>query len=177
MNVKGIREDDKIILYATRRCISTCMAMWKVYEYKILRMHLVVRQPPIHLKEKQIVRYQLTTKGAASTIVRESQTKLTGFFDACYCLTRRELTSTLKYEDFPLKFFYDTTSRTWNIRQRMVDSILRRIVNIHPRTVEEFHMRFLLNHITTSTSFKAPRTVEGVEHRTYKEACVALELC
>ena len=112
MSVEGIREDDEIMLYATRQYISACMAMWKFYEYKILKMYPAVHQLPIHLKNKQIVRYQPTTEGAASTIVRESQTKLTACFDAYNCSTKRELASTLKYEDFPLKFVYDTTSRT-----------------------------------------------------------------
>ena len=74
-----------------------------------------------------------------------------------------------------MKFVYDTTSRTWNIRQIMVDSTLGRIANIHPRTIEDFHMRLLLKHITAPTSFETLRTVDGVEYGTYKEACVALE--
>ena len=73
-------------------------------------MHPAVHQLPTHLKDKQIARYQSTAEGAASTIVKESQTKLTAFFiDACNCPTTRELGSTLKYEDFPLKFVHDTT--------------------------------------------------------------------
>ena len=59
----------------------------------------------------------------------------------------------------------------------MVDSTLRGIVNIHQRTVEEFHMRLLLKHITAPTLFEALRTVDGVEDETCKEACVVLELC
>ena len=38
-------------------------------------------------------------------------------------------------------------------------------------------MRMLLECINAPSSFKDPGTIKDVEHGTYKEACVALELC
>ena len=52
-----------------------------------------------------------------------------------------------------------------------------RIVAIHPNSKDTFYLCMLLKHVSGATSFKCLRTDNGVVYTTFKEACIALELC
>ena len=43
----------------------------------------------------------------------------------------------------------------------------------YPRDHERFHLRLLLLHVPGATGYDDLKTVNGVVHNTFKEACVA----
>ncbi|XP_059311363.1 ATP-dependent DNA helicase PIF1-like [Lycium ferocissimum] len=69
---------------------------------------------------------------------------------------------------------WDATAKKWKRRQN--GRAVGRIYFAHPASGERFYMRMLLNFVKGSTSFESIRTINGVPHKTYKEACYALGL-
>ena len=62
----------------------------------------------------------------------------------------------------------------WKIRER--GHALGRIYYAPPKCGERFYLRLLLTTVRGPTSFENLRTVNGVIHSTFKEACNALSL-
>ncbi len=46
----------------------------------------------------------------------------------------------------------------------------------HPTSGECYYLQMLLNCIKGATSYKHLRTVDGIEHNTFKDACIAMGL-
>jgi hypothetical protein len=46
----------------------------------------------------------------------------------------------------------------------------------HPTSGERYYLRMLLNHIKDATSYEHLRIVDGIEHDTFKDACIAMGL-
>ncbi|KAH0729428.1 hypothetical protein KY289_000616 [Solanum tuberosum] len=69
----------------------------------------------------------------------------------------------------------------WNRRdkkwtRRKKGHTVGRIYFAHPGSGECFYMRMLLNFFKGCTSFESIRRINGVDHKTYREACYALGL-
>ena len=146
VSMAGISEDDEISVYSTRRYISACMAIWRFFQFDTIRMAPSVRQLVIHLEGKQLCRYEPNEQDAQGALERQCNTELTDYFNANGCPIRGVVARKLKYENMPTKFTWNNKDKIWQLRQRNVEQI-GRIVNIHPRSQEEFHLRLLLKHI------------------------------
>jgi hypothetical protein len=46
----------------------------------------------------------------------------------------------------------------------------------HPTLGERYYLRMLLNCVKGATSYKHLRTMDGIEHDTFKDACIAVGL-
>jgi hypothetical protein len=46
----------------------------------------------------------------------------------------------------------------------------------HLRLGEHYYLRMLLNGVKGATSYKHLQTVDGIEHDTFKDACIAMGL-
>ena len=68
------------------------------------------------------------------------------YFYANSCPVRGEVARQLKYEDMPSKFVWSKDNKIWQLRKQNQEQI-GRIVNIHPRSVETFHLRLLLKYV------------------------------
>ncbi|XP_060190424.1 uncharacterized protein LOC132619584 [Lycium barbarum] len=112
-------------------------------------------------------------KRAESVLSRPDidRTKFTEWFEANKVYEdARELT----YSDFPTHWVWNATDKKWKRRQN--GRSVRRIYFAHPASGERFYMRMLLNFVKGCTSFESIRTINGVKHKTYREACYALGL-
>ena len=146
VSVAGIAEDDEISLYSTRRYISACMAIWRFFEFDTIRMSPSVRQLGLHLEGEQLCLYEANEQDARQSLQRHNNTELMDYFNANECPIRGEVARQLKYEDMPSKFTWNQDNKVWQLRQRNIEQI-GRIVNIHPRSHETFHLRLLLKNV------------------------------
>ena len=85
--------------------------------------------------------------------------------------------------EFPEHYTYNESAKEahqkWRPRKRQSKDFVECIGRIHavPRSSDDkYFLRMLLHHQRGSTSFSDLRTVEGVEHDTYKSAANALGL-
>jgi hypothetical protein len=79
----------------------------------------------------------------------------------------RELT----YEDFSTKFVWHDKSKMWKERKSKIS--IGRLYYAHPSSGEKY-LRMLLNTVKGCTLYKDIRTLNEVEHPTFKEARRAL---
>ena len=176
VSVEGLDQCNEIALYVTRRYISSCQAYWRFAEFDVLQLVPSILQLNIHLPNAQYVMYEPTEGGALAAMARSEITMLLAFFYACNCPTNGHIAKKLKYEEMPSKYVWNSEKRIWTLRQRGVEQI-GRLVNIHPNNKETFYLRLLLKHVRGPRSFGDLRKVDGIIHDSFRDACIALNLC
>ncbi|KAG9319129.1 hypothetical protein KVV02_006666 [Mortierella alpina] len=84
----------------------------------------------------------------------------------------------LLYSDICQHYRFQTRGpeRLWKCRARDVGKSIGRMYFVPPTDEERFCLRLLLLKIPGATSFEHLRTVNGVEHETFKKSCLALDL-
>ena len=70
---------------------------------------------------------------------------------------------------------WNARNREWKIRKPRFSTI-GHMVYVSPAAGEHFYLRLLLTAVHGATSFKDLQTINGIVHRNYKNACVALGL-
>jgi hypothetical protein len=80
----------------------------------------------------------------------------------------------LTYQQFPNKFVWLRSEHRWKVRH--VGFAIGRMYFVHPTAGERFYLRRLLQVQRGATSFAHLRVVDGVEHPTFRCACLALGL-
>jgi hypothetical protein len=85
--------------------------------------------------------------------------------------------SNLTYADFPTYYAWKVDKNKWARRtQPKKSDVVSRVYAIHPTDGDKFYLRLLLHIVEGAPSFEALRTVEGIMHPTFLEACRALGL-
>ncbi|XP_071727493.1 uncharacterized protein [Rutidosis leptorrhynchoides] len=84
------------------------------------------------------------------------------------------LTRTLTYAKIPIHYVWNQDTKMWIPRK--LRTCIGRIVYAHPAYGERYYLRMLLNIVKGPRSFKELRTVNGILHPTFKEACFAYGL-
>jgi len=51
-----------------------------------------------------------------------------------------------------------------------------RMYYAHPTSDERYYLRMLLNYVKGATSYEHLGTMDGIEHDTFKDACIAMGL-
>ncbi len=54
--------------------------------------------------------------------------------------------------------------------------VIGRMYYAHPTSDEHYYLWMLLNYIKGATSYEHLRTMDGIEHDTFKDACIAMGL-
>jgi hypothetical protein len=141
--------------------------------YLVLIHYSAVKRLPVHLPNENNITYD--AHASIERIVSDPihrRTMLTSWFEANQIFEEaRELT----YCDFPSKWRWDESSRTWVCRKRGEGKI-GRIYYVHPTTREIYYLRMLLLIVKGFCDYVDLRTYNNVVHQTFKEACNAHEL-
>ena len=90
-----------------------------------------------------------------------------------------ELTRSIKYKDFPIKFVWQAKPNMWTprVRDALNPEAIGKMVTIHPTAGDLFYLQLLLKNRTGTISFDKLKTVEGIDHEDFKSACICLGLC
>ncbi|XP_028782636.1 uncharacterized protein LOC114738734 [Neltuma alba] len=168
----GGRVFDEIQQYYNCRYISACEASWRIFGFDIHHRHPSVERLSFHLPNQQAVIY-CNTDDVADLLdkprVSESQflawMKL-NIIDA--------FAQTLTYSEFPNHYVYKRDKREW--RKRKKGFAVGRITHVSPTAGELYYLRILLTKVRGPRSFDEIKTVNGVVHSTFREACFALGL-
>jgi hypothetical protein len=78
----------------------------------------------------------------------------------------------LTYCEFPSKWKWDSSSRSWECRQRPTGKI-GRLYYVHPSVGERYFLRMLLLVVRGAQSYEDVRRYNGVLYPTFKLACSA----
>ena len=90
-----------------------------------------------------------------------------------------EAATAIKYEDFPIKFVWQSKEKMWTqrCRETVNPEAVGRMVSIHPKAGDAFYMRLLLKNRAGALSYEDLRTIGDVVHPDNKSACIDLDLC
>jgi PIF1-like helicase len=154
------------------RYIGSVEACCRIFEFSMHGEYPTVYRLPVHLEDQQLVYFNPDDN--VNDVLERGATKdtpLTAWFKIN--LSNPDANTTT-YQNFPRSWVYETKTKKWKPRQR--GNAIGRMYFASPSSGERFYLRTLLTVVSGATSFAHLRTVHGVEHNTFKEACNALGL-
>ncbi|XP_013614355.1 PREDICTED: uncharacterized protein LOC106320522 [Brassica oleracea var. oleracea] len=149
------------------RYISACEASWRIFAFPIHYNQPNVVKLPLHLPGQHRAVFD-QSDDLAEFISREDadKTMLTAFVEACNTYEEaRELT----YIEFPSRFVYHPSDKTWTPRQQ--GEAIGRVVYISQGAGDLYFFRILINVVRGPRGFDAMYAVGDVVYKEYKDAC------
>ena len=173
LEISGDQQRDEIKEYLDARYISAAESCWHIFEFSMHSESPTVYRLPVHLENQQLIYYN-ADDDIDEVLGRETlkKTPLTAWFEANHIHPEARNTA---YQDFPANWVYVKKTKKWKPRERGPPAI-GRMYFASPSQGEWFYLRLLLTSVTGATSFADLRTVNNIQHDTYKEACLALGL-
>ena len=166
------QENDEIKKYLSGRYISPVEAVWRISEFPMHEEDPTVYQLPVHLPGQQAVYFKPnSTREEIQKKLANTNTMLMGYFNY---YNENPTAKKHLYQDFPQHFTWCAKNRIWQIRKKII--VIGRISYCNPSAGERFYLRLLLTVIPGPKSYEFLRTVNGIIHNTFREACVALHL-
>ena len=164
------RKADEVREYIDCLYLSSHEAVWRMFEFDIHYRTPAVERLAVHLPLMNSLVYP--AKRPLVDIVddpRSTQTTLTEWFTANRMFpSARELT----YIEFPTRWVWSNKNRVWHPRK--ASKKIGRAIYINPSCGEVYNLRMLLNVAKGATSYEDLRTIGGVLHPTFKDACQAV---
>mmetsp|Transcript_13935 Transcript_13935/g.25805 ORF Transcript_13935/g.25805 Transcript_13935/m.25805 type:complete len:831 (-) Transcript_13935:1923-4415(-) len=165
---------DELQDYVDGRYVSPVEACWRLFRFSMHGCSHAIAHLPVHLPDEQQIYFPNSQQGAQDAAATVQETKLTQFFALCSETgPHAEFARTLTYQDLPLHFCW--ADNRWKPRARNL-KVIGRVYTVSIREGERFYLRLLLTQVAGPTSFEHLRTVNGVLHPTFKDACVASSL-
>jgi hypothetical protein len=144
---------------------------WRLFDFDLHYRHPLIQRLQLHLPDQQPVYYYSTHQTGQQLLERPNicRTTLTAFFEA----TRQypNLAVNLLYPNFPSKFVWNTTSKSWTPRQRGFS--VGWVYFVVPSNGERYYLRMLLYNVPSPTSFEDLQTYQGILNPTFQDACLA----
>ncbi|XP_031127810.1 uncharacterized protein LOC116029903 [Ipomoea triloba] len=158
---------DEINMYYDCRYISTCEATWRLFGYVIHYRTPPVERLNFHLEHQQNVVY---SEDQPLDEIVENQTVKQSQFKAWFEANKKyEDARSLTYAEFPSKFVWRQDLREWHPRKRGYS--IGRLFYVPPGCGELYYLRCLLNLVRGPFSHEDIRTVAGVIHNSFRDAC------
>ena len=154
--------------YLDCRYICEQDACWRIFGFDIHRHYPPVERLPVHLPDDNCIVYDThadLTKIASLEFLR--RTMLTEWFVANQ---NSPLGKDLTYCEFPSRYTWDSSSRSWNARQRGGGKI-GRLYYVHPSVGERYFLRMLLLVVRGAKTFEDVRQYNGILYPTFKQTC------
>ncbi|XP_075481272.1 uncharacterized protein LOC142521983 [Primulina tabacum] len=163
---------DEVNMYYDYRYISPCEAAWRIFGFDIKYREPPVERLSFHLPNEQNITFSDSDE---ISIVLDRPTINQSMFLAWMEANKkypevRELT----YAELPMKFVWKQETREF-VPQKQRFSI-GRIVYVPPGCGEMYYLRCLLNVNRGATCYDDINFVNGVKHRSFRDACYALGL-
>ena len=167
---------DEIESYQLGRYISSNEACWRIFGFPIHEREPTVVHLSVHLDGGQIVTFSTTNFEGQAT--EPPKTTLTEFFTLC---NEDTFARTLLYNELPTYYTWNSGSRKW-LRRRQgashgsvagvrMSKAIGRVYSVHPSKYETYCLRLLLHTVRGPLSYRDLRTLNGVLHSTFSEAC------
>jgi hypothetical protein len=154
--------------YLDTRYICLFDSCWRIFRFHIHRHFPLVERMPVHLPNENYVTYNAQadiTHIASQEFLH--RTMLTEWFSTNQ---RYEEARDLCYCDFPSKWRWNDSIRTWERRQRD-DGKIGHVYFVHPSCGERYYLKMLLLVVKGAQSYECLRTHNDITHSTFKEAC------
>ena len=163
---------NEIIQHLNTRYVSAPESVWRLMEFKLFDSTCTVYRLAIHLDLEQVVYFQPGQEQQAVDKAEPKLSHLTAWFE----LNRNDKNARQHlYHQVPN--YYKFKDNIWSKRKRGHDSsVIGRIYNVSISEGDKYYLRVLLLHVRGATSYAHLRTVNGIQHETFKQAAQALGL-
>ncbi|THH15669.1 hypothetical protein EW146_g4843 [Bondarzewia mesenterica] len=166
-----IYHGDEVRQFLDGRYVATHESFFRISHWDLHEHQPNVVQLDVHLPGQHFVTFdpnedpQVVQQRAA-----EEHTKLTAFFAANTDDSRSVTARQYTYQEFPQHFIWKKEDFSWQKRQE--GFALGRMYYVPPSCNELFYLRTLLTVAKGPKSYEDLRTVKGVLHSTFREACI-----
>ncbi|XP_058766249.1 uncharacterized protein LOC131639816 [Vicia villosa] len=152
------------------RYVSPSEACWRIFAYSIHGRKPAAERLFFHLEGENSVYYK-DSEQIGNVLLKASVTE--SMFTSWFVANNEyEDAKLLTYGQFVSKFVYVKKTRCWRPRKR--GYTIGRLIWVPPTIGELYYMRMLLIVKKGPTSYDDLKTVEGVKHKTFREACFAM---
>ncbi|PIA36722.1 hypothetical protein AQUCO_03300139v1, partial [Aquilegia coerulea] len=163
-------EDDEIQQYLDARYVDPTEAAWRLYGFRIHEELPCVTRLALHLKGMHVCVFNPNdTQEQVKEKAENQKSSLTAYFD---WYEKNPTTKAYTYQQFPEHFRWCKDNKKWTPRVTSAFSI-GRMYFANPNSGERFYLRLLLTVVKGPSSFESLYSVDGIEHKTYREACIA----
>jgi len=100
-----------------------------------------------------------------------SKTMLTEWFKTNQ---ESEVARSFTFDQFSQQWVWNRKLKRWTMPKR--GFAIGRMYYAHPTLGEHYYLRMMLNCVKGATSYEHLRTMDGTEHDTLKDACIAMGL-
>ncbi|XP_057421492.1 uncharacterized protein LOC130715411 [Lotus japonicus] len=167
-----ITEVNEIKTYLDCRYVSACEACWRIFDFDIHYRTVGVTRLSFHLPGENSI--TLRDSDRLSNVITREGIEDTMFTEWMRMNSIHPDARKLTYLEFPTKFVWDKQNKIWKIRK--VGTTIGRIYYAHPTSGERYYLRILLNIVRGPQNYEEIKTVGGVTHASFKQACNALGL-
>ncbi|KAH9536339.1 hypothetical protein CY35_17G102200 [Sphagnum magellanicum] len=171
-NKGNVVDTNEIKKYLDCRYVSASEATWRIFKFDMHERFPIVERLQYHLPNQQMVLFrndddvqEVATRSAIS------RTMLTKWFKINQ---ESEVAQNLTFDQFPQQWVWNQKLKRWTLRKQ--GFAIGRMYYAHPTSGEHYYLRMLLNCVKGATSYEHLRTVDGKEHHTFKDACIAMAL-
>ncbi|KAK9280663.1 hypothetical protein L1049_014360 [Liquidambar formosana] len=166
------KDVDEVKQYLDCRYISAIESCWRIFDFDLQQQYPSVKRLQYHLSGEQFIVFP-EAANVQSVVERPGvqDTMFTKWFEAN---RNHPEARVLTYADFPGSWVWDRKQKKWTERKQR--KVIGRLLCAHPTSGERYYLRMLLNKVRGATCYEDIRTVNGVVHQTFKEACLELGL-
>jgi hypothetical protein len=165
---------DEVQEYMNCRYLSSCKAMWRLFQFGLHVRVPAVERLEIHLPGMNRVTY--SEDDSLMDVVSRHRVRKSSLTEWFAMNERHEHCRDLTYCEFPNRFTWYGAHTKWVPRARGVKvgvGKIGRVRYVHPTTGELFYLRMLLMSARGARGFDDLKTYGGVVYGTFREACRA----
>ncbi|CAH1445086.1 unnamed protein product [Lactuca virosa] len=166
-------DHDEIGEFYNCRYISACEACWRLFGYDIHYRTPSVERLSFHLEHKQPVVFKPNQH--LNQVVSKPTVAASQFLAWMECNKHDEDARKLSYVEFPTKYVWNKSDKIWT-KRKTKSKALGRLNHVSPKAGDIYYLRILLNKIKGPTCYEDIKTINGIVHDSYKDACYALGL-
>ncbi len=168
----NVVETDEIKKYLDCRYVSASEVTWRIFKFDMHERFPTVERLQYHLPNQQMVLFD--DDDDVQEVATRSAISRTMFTDWFKTNQESEVARSLTFDQFPQQSVWNRKLKRWTMCKR--GFAIGRMYYAHSTSGERYYLRMLLNCIKGATSYEHLRTVDGREHDTFKDACIAMGL-
>ncbi|XP_075475631.1 uncharacterized protein LOC142507875 [Primulina tabacum] len=163
---------DEVNMYYDCRYISPCEAAWRIFGFEIQYRDPPVERLSFHLPNEQNIIFSDIDQ--IDTVLERLTVNQSMFLAWMEANKKYPEARELLYAEFPMKFVWKRDTREFVPRKKRFS--IGRIFYVPPGCGDMYYLRFLLNVVRGPTCYDDISIVNGVQYRSFRDACYALGL-
>ncbi len=165
-------EVDEIKKYFDCRYVYALEATWRIFKFDMHERFPTVEHLQYHLPNQKMVLFD--DDDDVQEVATQTTISRTMFTEWFKTNQESEVARSFTFNQFPQQWVWNWKLKRWTMRKR--GFAIGHMYYAHSTLSERYYLRMLLNYVKGATSYEHLRTMDGREHDTFKDACIAMSL-